>query len=176
MCLVVCRRDCSLVSVRSTRASAAPRACSLRVGKISRWCRLPLSKKIIFDGDKRAVGVEVIGPDGNDYTFTAKYEVIILRGIFESPKLLMLSGIGRKADLEEKGITTLVDSEHMSQNLLDHPIFSHVFKIKDGYGLDSHMLRAGPQHDGAVASYRKNHTGPYSSGLLELVAFPRADD
>lgn len=133
------------------------------------------SKNIVFEGTK-AVGVTVIGPDGRDYTFRAKNEVIVSQGAYESAKLLMLSGIGRKADLESFGIKVLVNSEHVGQNLLDHPILSHVFKIKDGYGLDSHLLRAGPQKDGAIAAYRKNKGGIYSSGLLELVAFPRADE
>jgi len=133
-----------------------------------------ISKQILFKNGE-AVGVTVIGPDGGEYTFHAKYEVIVSQGAYESAKLLMLSGIGRGGDLESKGIKVIVDSEHVGQNLLDHPIMSHVFKIKDGYGLDSHLLRAGPQKDGAVAAYRKNKTGPYSSGLLELVAFPRAD-
>lgn len=133
------------------------------------------SKNIVFQGTK-AVGVTVIGPDGGEYTFYAKNEVIVSQGVYESAKLLMLSGIGRRADLESVGIKVLVDSEHVGQNLLDHPILSHVFKIKDGYGLDSHLLRAGPQKDGAVAAYRKNKGGIYGSGLLELVAFPRADE
>ena len=88
----------------------------------------------------------------------------------------MLSGIGPKAELEEKGVNCVVDSPHVGQNLLDHPILSHVFRLKDGYGLDSHLLRAGAAKDGAMAAYRKNKTGPYSSGLLELVAFPRVDE
>jgi choline dehydrogenase len=133
------------------------------------------SKNIKFENNK-AVGVTVIGPDGQEYSFSAKNEVIVSQGAYESAKLLMLSGIGRKAELEAKGINVLVDSQHVGQNLLDHPILSHVFKIKDGYSLDSHLLRAGPQKDGAVAAYQKDKTGPYSSGLLELVAFPRADE
>jgi choline dehydrogenase len=123
----------------------------------------------------KAVGVNVVGPDGNEYTFHAKYEVIVSQGVFESPKLLMLSGIGPKAHLADKGIKAKVDSPHVGQNLLDHPILSHVFKLKDGYGMDGHLLRAGPMHDGAVAAYNRDRGGPYSSGLLELVAFPRAD-
>jgi choline dehydrogenase len=134
-----------------------------------------ISKSIKFEG-KKAVGVTVIGPDENEYTFTAKNEVIVSQGVYESAKLLMLSGIGRKADLEAHGINVLVDSQHVGQNMLDHPIFSHVFKIKDGYSLDNHLLRAGPQKDGAVAAYRKNNGGVYGSGLLELVAFPRVDE
>jgi len=132
------------------------------------------SKNLIIENG-HAAGVTVIGPDGREYTFRAKYEVIVSQGVFATPQLLMLSGIGPKEHLESKGIKTIVNSKHVGQNLLDHPILSHVFKLKDGYGFDSHLLRAGYQHDGAVSAYRRNKTGPYSSGLLELVAFPRID-
>jgi len=130
-----------------------------------------VSKSLVIEGHK-AVGVSVIGPDGRDYTFRAKYEVIVSQGVYESAKLLMLSGIGPKAELEAKGVKSVLDSKHVGQNLLDHPILSHVFKLKDGYGLDSHLLRNGLQKDGATTAYRRDKTGPYSSGLLELVAFP----
>ncbi|KAK5044488.1 hypothetical protein LTR84_010769 [Exophiala bonariae] len=134
-----------------------------------------ISKEIVFEADK-AVGVTVIDSNHQEFTFRATFEVIVSQGVYESAKLLMLSGIGPKIDLEAKGVEVLVDSQHVGQNLQDHPIMAHVFKIKDGFGLDSHLLRAGPQKLGAVSAYRKNKTGPYSSGLLELVAFPRADN
>ena len=132
------------------------------------------SKHLVFDG-KTAIGVTVIGPEGGEYTFKAKHEVIVSQGVYESAKLLMLSGIGRRQDLEAHGLQVLVDSEHVGQNLLDHPIMSHVFKIKDGYSLDSILIRAGQQKDGAHAAYQKDKSGALASGLLELVAFPRAD-
>ncbi|KAH8655222.1 hypothetical protein BX600DRAFT_67027 [Xylariales sp. PMI_506] len=132
-------------------------------------------KKVIIE-DGKAVGVEVTGPDGKDHSFRAKHEVIASCGVFETPKLLMLSGIGPSKTLNEFGIKQAVDSPHVGQNLLDHPILAHVFKLKDGYGLDHHLLRSGYEHDGAVAAYRNNRTGPYSSGLLELVGLPRIDD
>ncbi|GFZ51753.1 hypothetical protein JCM24511_09521 [Saitozyma sp. JCM 24511] len=134
-----------------------------------------ISKNIVFDGNK-AIGVTVIGPDDCEYTFGATKEVIISQGVYESPKLLMLSGIGIREDLDAMGIPCLVNSKQVGRNLLDHPIFSHVFKMKDGFGLDNHLLRAGPEHDGAIAAYRRDRTGPYGSGLLELVAFPRIDE
>lgn len=134
-----------------------------------------ISKKIIFEG-KTAIGVTVIGVDNREYDFYANREVIVAQGVYESAKILMLSGIGIKSDLEALSIQCIVDSKHVGQNLQDHPILSHVFKIKDGFGLDNHLLRAGAEHDGAIASYRKNHNGPLSSGLLELVAFPRIDE
>lgn len=133
------------------------------------------AKKITLDGNK-ASGVTVLGPDNREYSFTASREVIVSSGVYESPKLLMLSGIGPKGHLQEHGIKAVVDSPHVGQNLLDHPILSHCFKMKDGYGLEGHLLRPGPGKDGAVNAYRKNKSGPLSSGLLELVAFPRCDD
>ncbi|GKT45167.1 putative GMC-type oxidoreductase [Colletotrichum spaethianum] len=133
------------------------------------------SRRLIIENN-RAVGVEVIGPDGGNLSFRANYEVIVASGVYESPKLLMLSGIGPKEHLRSFGIETIVDSPHVGQNLLDHPIMPHVFKLKDGYGLDQHLLRAGPEKDGAVSSYRWKHKGPLGSGLLELIGLPRIDE
>lgn len=132
------------------------------------------SKKLIIE-DGKATGVEVEGPDGESYTFRANYEVIVSQGVFESPKLLMLSGIGPKKTLEEFGIAPVVTSEHVGQNLLDHPIMPHVFRLKDGTGLDSHILRPGLAHDAAVSAYTNKNKGPYTSGLLEMVGLPRID-
>lgn len=132
------------------------------------------SKRIIIE-DGKATGVEVVGPDGKTYTFHAKYEVILSEGVFESPKLLMLSGVGPEKTLKEFGIKPIVTSEHVGQNLLDHPIMPHVFRLKDGTGLDGHILRPGPAHDGAIAAYNQKNKGPYTSGLLEVVGLPRID-
>lgn len=150
------------------------------------------SKRILFaDGaadTKRATGVEVVVAvdDKNEnetetktetHTFHAKYEVILSQGVFESPKLLMLSGIGPEKTLGDFGITPVAaPSEHVGQNLLDHPIMPHVFRLRDGTGLDSHILRPGPAHDGAVAAYAQRTAGPLTSGLLEVVGLPRIDD
>lgn len=133
------------------------------------------SKRLLIENGK-AVGVEVVGSDGKDHSFRAKHEVIVSSGVFESPKLLMLSGIGPKASLSEFGINAVVDSPHVGQNLLDHPILPHVFRLKDGYGLDNHILRAGLEKDGAVSAYRWKNKGPLTSGLLEVIGLPRIDE
>lgn len=132
------------------------------------------SKKLIIE-DQKATGVEVVGPDGETYTFRANHEVILSQGVFESPKLLMLSGVGPEATLKKFGINPEVPSEHVGQNLLDHPILPHVFRLKDGYGLDNHLLRPGLEHDAAVSAYANKNKGPYTSGLLEMVGLPRID-
>lgn len=133
------------------------------------------SKCLVIENNK-AVGITVFGADGNEHTFRAKHEVIVSSGVFETPKLLKLSGVGPKEELAAHGIKTLVDSPHVGENLLDHPILPHVFKLKEGYGLDNHLLRAGPMKEGAVSAYRARQSGPLSSGLLELAGFPRIDE
>jgi choline dehydrogenase len=133
------------------------------------------SKRLVIENG-RATGIEVLGPGGTTYTFSASREVIVSSGVFETPKLLLLSGIGPRATLDAHGIPVVAESAHVGQNLLDHPILPHVFRLKDGHGLDHHLLRAGPEQAGATAAYRRDRSGPYGSGLLELVGFPRVDD
>lgn len=133
------------------------------------------SKKINFINNT-AVSVTVIGPDAREYTYYANKEVIVAQGVYESAKLLMLSGIGNKSDLKEHGVPCVVDSKHVGMNLLDHPIFSHVLKLKEGTSLDDYLVHPGAKNDAALEQYKKDKTGPYSSPLLELVAFPRIDE
>lgn len=136
-----------------------------------------LSKKLIFDEEgQKAMGVTVLHEaSGQVLNLYADREVIVSQGVFESPKLLMLSGIGPAKELARHGIPLLVDSPHVGQNLLDHPGVPFVLRVKDGFGMDDHLLRAGPKNTAAIASYKKNHTGPVGSGLLEMVGFPRID-
>ncbi|KAJ7029218.1 hypothetical protein C8F04DRAFT_1116936 [Mycena alexandri] len=133
------------------------------------------SKKLIVENG-HAVGVVVIREDGTEESYKAKAEVIVSSGVYESPKLLMLSGIGPAETLKAFGIEQVVDSPNVGHHLLDHPILAHVFRLKDGYGLDHHLLRAGQEKDAAISAYRWKNRGPYTSGLLELVGLPRIDD
>ncbi|GAD91479.1 glucose-methanol-choline (gmc) oxidoreductase [Paecilomyces variotii No. 5] len=74
--------------------------------------------------DGTAVGLEVQGPAGVE-SHRARHEVILSCGAFETPKLLMLSGIGPARELDAHDIACVVDSPHVGQNLQDHPIFPH---------------------------------------------------
>lgn len=134
------------------------------------------SKRLIIDyADRICKGVTVIEPSGNELNFYATREVILSQGVFESPKLLMLSGVGPARELAKHGIDVIVDSRHVGQHLVDHPGVPFVLRVKDGFGMDSHLLRKGPKNNAIVAAYKKDHSGPVGSGLLEMVGFPRID-
>ncbi len=74
-------------------------------------------KVVIKDG--RAVGVEV-ERRGAIETITARREVIIAASAINSPKILMLSGIGDAAHLAAHGIDVVADRIGVGQNLQDH--------------------------------------------------------
>ncbi|KAL4999849.1 choline dehydrogenase [Aspergillus recurvatus] len=133
------------------------------------------SKKLVID-DRACRGVTVILPSGEEKTFYASREDILSQGVFETPKLLMLSGIGPAEQLAKHGISPIVDSPNVGQNLIDHPGVPFVLQVKEGYGMDDYLLRKGSeQNKTAVSTYQTSRTGPVSSGLLELVGFPRVD-
>ncbi|MBK8160956.1 MAG: choline dehydrogenase [Rhodospirillaceae bacterium] len=77
-----------------------------------------LVHRVTFDG-KRAVGVEY-EVDGTKHHVEADREVILCGGAFNSPHLLLLSGIGARADLAEQNIACVADVPGVGQGLEDH--------------------------------------------------------
>ena len=129
-----------------------------------------LARRIIMDG-KRAVGVEV--QRGSDvYIVYARREVIIAASAINSPKLLMLSGIGPAAHIRKIGINVIVDRPGVGQNLQDHlelyiqqactqPIT--LFKYWNLFG----KMRVGME-------WMLNKSGPGASNAFETCAFLRS--
>ena len=74
--------------------------------------------RLTFAGN-RATGIEIGGGSGLR-RIQAKEEVILSSGGINTPKLLMLSGIGDEAQLRSHGIKTLVHAPEVGQNFQDH--------------------------------------------------------
>jgi len=79
--------------------------------------RVRATRIILENG--RAVGVEYDGPDGRQ-TLRAEREVLLCCGAFETPKLMMLSGMGPADHLAEHDIPVVRDLPGVGKNLHDH--------------------------------------------------------
>ncbi|RAL13120.1 GMC family oxidoreductase [Aspergillus homomorphus CBS 101889] len=88
-----------------------------------------LAKRIIFNSDKKATGVEVKGALGNIFTIQAKKEVIVSAGAFQSPQLLMVSGVGPQDILEQHNIEVVANRPGVGQNMWDHPFFAPSYRV-----------------------------------------------
>jgi len=73
---------------------------------------------LVFSGD-RCTGVEYV-KDGQAQTATARRDVIVCSGALESPKLLLLSGIGPAAHLDDVGIPVRVGLPGVGENFHNH--------------------------------------------------------
>ncbi|KAI1297291.1 Glucose dehydrogenase -like protein [Halotydeus destructor] len=126
--------------------------------------------KVLFQGTK-AIGVEYVSTreyDNNTrHTVKARSEVILSAGTYGSPQILMLSGIGPKAHLQEMGIQVLVDRPGVGQNLQDPILVSVTCTTNVTYPEDGHVT---------ATNYRKwltNRTSMLqSSDLLGLGFLP----
>ena len=77
--------------------------------------------RVVLDAERRATGVEYLDSATFQYgTVAARREVILSVGAIDTPKLLMLSGIGPAAHLREFGLDVLVDAPGVGSNLDDH--------------------------------------------------------
>jgi choline dehydrogenase len=139
-----------------------------------------LATRVVLDTQLRATGVEYLTgerlyraapppgmPEGGQRaTAIASREVIVCAGAFNSPQLLMLSGIGPRADLERLGIRPRVDLPGVGRNLQDRYEISVISRARREFELMRGMsLRppvAGEAGDEPFREWR-NGAGPYTT-------------
>jgi choline dehydrogenase-like flavoprotein len=84
-----------------------------------------LVQKVILTRTESTYAVTgVLTSDGKVYR--ARKEVIVSCGAFRTPQILMLSGIGERAELQTLGIEQVIDSPQVGKNLHDRKLFSNV--------------------------------------------------
>ena len=87
-----------------------------------------MAKRILFDANDKATGV-VVDTQGKTYTLSATKEVTVASGVFGSPQLLMVSGVGPSAALQKHGISVIADRPGLGQNMQDHVYFGPSYRV-----------------------------------------------
>lgn len=127
-----------------------------------------LIQKILFTktdkDDIKATGVEV-SIDGKTETITPKKEVILAAGVFNTPKLLEVSGIGDKSTLEKHGIPVVVDLPGVGENLQDHLMTGLSYEVVDGVITGDPLMRQVSHHPTAL----KARTTPFWSHSISAI-------
>jgi choline dehydrogenase len=131
-----------------------------------------LARRILFQ-DKRAYGVE-FEQKGRIETIRAGREVIVSASSINTPKLLMLSGIGPADHLRQHGITPLADRPGVGANLQDHLEIYMQYKALKPITLYTYYNLLGKSRVGVEWLLQK--TGLGASNQFESCGFVRSSD
>ena len=126
-----------------------------------------LAQRILFNNEKTATGVQAMtagtyGTPSVNFTLSARKEVIVSAGAFQSPQLLMVSGIGPCSHLASFNISCLADLPGVGQNLWDQPIFgtSHRVRVQTASTDANNASQAAAD----AQAYIYNASGPLTTG------------
>jgi choline dehydrogenase len=127
--------------------------------------------RLLF-ADRRATGVEYLR-DGTPGSATARREVIVAGGSFNSPQLLQLSGVGPASLLRGLGIPVLADLP-VGMNLQDHYTARMTYECT-GASTINDVVGSLWKGFGAALRYAFFRTGPLAMGSSYATGFIRAD-
>lgn len=125
--------------------------------------------RIIFDEDRRAIGVSVT-TEKTTFTLSGKREILLCAGAFQSPQLLMCSGIGPAATLNKHSIPVLADLPAVGSGWQDHPAFAISYRFKDQ--TSSRMANDPAYAAAAMEEYVEHKTGPLTA-TCAIIAFEK---
>lgn len=116
---------------------------------------------------QKVVGLAIKTNDHAEPTtiLSASKGVIVCAGTIQSPRLLLVSGIGDADELEAIGVPCQVDLPAVGKNLQDHLLFPVVRNLKRHGSLPSRMS------DAERYAYARNRTGPMTSNIAEVGGF-----
>ena len=129
-------------------------------------------KKLKMDG-RRCVGVEFFRGK-EEMVVEARRETVLSAGAINSPQLLMLSGIGPGALLQEHGIHVLHDLPGVGENLQDHLQLRMGFKVQNVLTLNT-MANSWWGKAKMALEYIVYRTGPLTMAPSQLGAFTKSD-
>ena len=122
--------------------------------------------RVLLDGT-RAVGV-VAEHGGEIVELRAEREVVLCAGAYNSPQLLLLSGIGPAEELEAREIEPVLDLPGVGRNLQDHVQIGGIWTTEEPVSL---ILGAEPEYQEA---FEARGEGPLTSNVAESGGFWRS--
>ncbi len=122
-------------------------------------------ERVLFEGS-RAVGVEA-SQLGQRQELRAEREVILCAGAYNSPQLLMLSGVGPAGHLALREVESVLDQPAVGENLSDHTATYSVWTTSEPASL---LAALEPE---ALEEFSATQTGPFASNLAESGGFAR---
>ena len=126
--------------------------------------------RILFD-DRRAVGLAYRNR-GRPRSVRVRREVVVSAGVYNSPKLLMLSGVGPADHLRGHGIAVVHDLPDVGGNLMDHLISAIQMECRRPVSLARHLNPA--SQAAALLRWLVRRDGLLASNHLEAGAFIRS--
>lgn len=108
------------------------------------------------------------------YTIKARKEVILSAGAFQSPQLLMVSGVGPRASLDEFDIPVVAALEGVGQNMWDHVMFGPSYQVK--FPTLDKTLHNPVALASALVEYTTRSSGPLSSNVVEFLGWEKLPD
>jgi choline dehydrogenase-like flavoprotein len=128
--------------------------------------------RVLTEG-RRAVGVE-FRRDGATEQVKARREVLLSAGALQSPQILMLSGIGPGAHLQQMGIATVLDLPGVGRHLHDHVDVVQVFDAPGQHELFGLSLPWLPRAIRGIFEWRDRRTGILTTNFAESGGFIRS--
>jgi choline dehydrogenase len=120
-----------------------------------------------------AIGIDVTD-DGASRVITCEREVIVCAGAINSPKLLMLSGVGDPDELRKHNIAVLVESRQVGRNLQNHPGVDLQYATDNEHSLTAELGMFGRAKLAADWALRRKGLG--TTNFFETGAFLRTRD
>ncbi|KAF9254618.1 alcohol oxidase [Marasmius fiardii PR-910] len=117
------------------------------------------ASKTVHGGEPTIDTVEVASSEtAPRVQVTASKEVILSGGVFGTPQLLLLSGIGPKADLNKLKIPVVLDSPDVGKHLADHPLLPVYYEVNSNSTFDP-VLRSDTLIPPLLEQWENNRTG-----------------
>lgn len=143
-------------------------------------CDMTVDKVVLerdANGDLRATGVEFLDNSGKRYTASASKEVLLAGGTYNSPSMLLRSGIGPREDLEKLGIPVQVDLPGVGKNLQDHQLIFTYYEVnKPGLTDDPRVNHDPNAWENGLKEWQEKRTGWLATFPFGAFGFARLND